>query len=357
MKPLKINPEYRKLVPPIKPEEYKALEADIVANQGCFESIKINKKDEILDGHNRFEICNKHALYFDTQIVDLPSVLDEEIYVIKTNLLRRQLNAFQKVEMAKPLENLIAEKAKQREYAGITLPANEGRVETTELTAKAIGVSKGTYERAKKVRDKGTEEIKKSVREGSTSISYAYQSLNLKEKHASPPSLPKGLFDVILADPPWKYDFTAVSGNSEEQYSTMSLDEICKLKIPSAEESILFLWATNPKIREALSVLEKWGYEYLTNMVWIKSGLGVGHYIRGDHELLLIGKKGKMPPPEEGNRPSSIIKADKRGHSRKPDEIYGIIEKMYPRRKYLELFARPEKKRNEWVYWGDEAEE
>jgi N6-adenosine-specific RNA methylase IME4 len=128
------------------------------------------------------------------------------------------------------------------------------------------------------------------------------------------------------------------------------------LKSPTADDAVLFLWATNPTLLDALKVMECWGFTYRTNMVWVKDKIGTGFYFRAQHELLLLGIKGKMPAPLEENRPPSVIHAPVREHSRKPDEVYEIIEKMYPNRKYLELFARPEEKRKGWTYWGLEVE-
>ena len=124
------------------------------------------------------------------------------------------------------------------------------------------------------------------------------------------------------------------------------------MQVPVAENSILFLWATNPKLQEALEVLEAWGFEYKTNMVWVKDKIGVGYYFRGQHELLLVGIKGSMGVPEEQNRPASVLNSDRTKHSEKPQEVYTLIEKMYPNRKYLELFAR--NKREGWESWGNE---
>lgn len=168
-----------------------------------------------------------------------------------------------------------------------------------------------------------------------------------------PAELPKSLFSIIYADPPWEYEFSKSKSRAiESHYKTMSLQDICDLPIPTDSDAILFLWATNPKIREALQVVEAWGFEYRTNMVWVKDKIGMGYYVRGQHELLLISRKGKLPPPDEANRVSSVINAPRLDHSRKPDTVYQIIENMYPHQKYIELFAR--NKRPGWVNWGAE---
>jgi N6-adenosine-specific RNA methylase IME4 len=115
---------------------------------------------------------------------------------------------------------------------------------------------------------------------------------------------------------------------------------------------VLFLWAPAPLLTDALSVMTAWGFEYVTNMVWVKDKIGVGHWVRNRHELLLIGRRGEFPTPEPANRPSSVIEAPRREHSRKPDEAYEIIEAMYPELPKIELFARHA--RPNWSAWGNE---
>jgi len=163
--------------------------------------------------------------------------------------------------------------------------------------------------------------------------------------------LPEGKFNVIYADPPWKYDFSkAFSDSIPAHYPVMDLDKICNLKIPSSDNAVLFLWVTNPKLEEAFQVINAWGFIYKTNFVWVKDKIGLGYYCRNQHELLLIAIKGNFSPPEEKNRVSSVIKAIRKKHSVKPEIVYDIIEKMYPNQKYLELFAR--NKRKKWSGWG-----
>ncbi len=126
---------------------------------------------------------------------------------------------------------------------------------------------------------------------------------------------------------------------------------ILSCSLLNISDAILFLWATNPKLKVAFEVLEAWGFTYVTNMVWVKEKWGTGYYLRGQHEFLLIAKKGKIPPPVEEVRPSSVLHAPVREHSRKPDEVYDIIETLYPNRRYLELFSRNE--REGWEMWGN----
>lgn len=173
-------------------------------------------------------------------------------------------------------------------------------------------------------------------------------------KNLGTPELPTGEFDVIYADPPWKYELgaTTPSRQVEKQYPTMELEEICALKIPSADSAILFLWTTVPKLEESFQVVKAWNFEYCTHAIWDKEIAGMGHWFRIQHEPLLVGIKGAYPTPLPKDRISSILHSKRKQHSKKPDMVYELIEKMYPRGRYLELFAR--NSRPNWTAWGNQ---
>lgn len=134
--------------------------------------------------------------------------------------------------------------------------------------------------------------------------------------------IPDGQFNVIYADPPWQYDFCCTDSRKiENHYPTMSAEEIAKIKFTTADDAVLFLWATAPKLREALYVMESWGFTYKTHAVWDKEIIGMGYWFRSQHELLLIGTKGNMNPPEPEKRYPSIIKS-KRTEPGYSEKIY-----------------------------------
>ena len=351
---IKINPEYEALLPKLPKQEYEALKTSI-KTEGLHFPIVVNENGVILDGHNRFQICKELCIEAKLETKTFENKLLEKKFVIESNLRRRHLTKFQRVEMGMPLLEIEKELAKQRQLKG--LPSNGGKVDKHESSAvgqvaKKIGLSEKTIERAKKIIEKAPEEVKEKVRKGKQSINYAYQQVMKTEKHTNPPKLPDGQFDVIYADPPWKYDFAETDGTANIHYDSMPTNDICSLTIPSAKDAILFLWATNPKLEDALKVMKAWGFEYKTNLVWVKGNGGIGYYLQGDHELLLIGKKGNLPTPMPSDRPSSVLQIPKTNHSSKPKEVYSLIEKMYPNRKYLELFSRHE--RDGWTMWGNE---
>ncbi|HWQ96049.1 MAG TPA: MT-A70 family methyltransferase [Candidatus Methylomirabilis sp.] len=188
-----------------------------------------------------------------------------------------------------------------------------------------------------------------SKEEAVTSLKEYNQLNQFKKKNP----MPEGVFDIIYADPPWKYNDATPNRRIENHYPTMDLVDICKLSIPSANNSILFLWSTPPQLESAFQVIKSWGFQYKTCAVWDKQRLGMGYYFRGQHELLLISIKGKPGHPDTKDRLPSIITSIRTEHSKKPDLIYEVIEKMYPNHRYLELFAR-KKINDKWTVWGNE---
>ena len=167
--------------------------------------------------------------------------------------------------------------------------------------------------------------------------------------------MPVGPFAVLYADPPWRYEHADPTRAIENQYPTMTTAEICALHVPAADNAVLLLWATSPKLVEALSVMQSWGFEYRTNMVWVKQKIGMGYYARQQHELLLIGRRGKLPVPDPEDRPSSVIAAPRGEHSEKPDAAYDVIERMYPTAERCELFQR--RPRTGWAAWGNQVDQ
>jgi len=175
-----------------------------------------------------------------------------------------------------------------------------------------------------------------------------------------------GKFETILADPPWRFQNrtgkVAPEHRRLRRYPTMTLAEICEMPIAehAADKSHLYLWVPNALLREGFEVMQAWGFTYKTNIVWYKvrkdggpDGRGVGFYFRNVTEVVLFGVKGSMRTRDAGRRQVNIVSSQKREHSRKPDELYKVIESCSPP-SYLELFARAP--RPKWTQWGDEVE-
>ncbi len=230
---------------------------------------------------------------------------------------------------------------------------------------KQIGINKQEASRWQKIAlipDKTFEKWLASSEEISSAGALRLEAtLRYADRKASP--LPKGKFGVIYADPPWQYEYAHKSFKKvDDHYPTMSLEEICDMgpdiKRLSGKDCTLFLWIPSPHLEKFPAVLEAWGYRYCTTWIWAKAGYSFGHYGSIDHELLIIAGCGKATPtcdPKITTRISSVQSIPKTRHSAKPIEYYSIIEKLYPDRKYLELFSRVESKRKGWTHWGDET--
>ena len=175
-------------------------------------------------------------------------------------------------------------------------------------------------------------------------------------------------FRTILADPPWQFQNRTGKMAPEHKrlsrYSTLELDEILGLPVRALADDTdnLYLWVPNALLLEGLKAMEAWGFKYKTNIVWHKirkdggpDGRGVGFYFRNVTELLLFGTRGKNARTlAPGRRQVNFLATQKREHSRKPDEMYDLIESCSPG-PYLELFARGA--REKWTVWGNEASE
>jgi N6-adenosine-specific RNA methylase IME4 len=180
-------------------------------------------------------------------------------------------------------------------------------------------------------------------------------------------SLGQQRFRTVLADPPWQFQNRTGKMAPEHKrlnrYTTMELDEITSLPVSQLIEdpANLYLWIPNALLLEGLKVMEAWGFKYKTNIVWHKirkdggsDGRGVGFYFRNVTELVLFGTRGKNARTlAPGRRQVNLLATQKREHSRKPDELYKIIESCSPG-PYLELFARG--RRDNWTVWGNESE-
>lgn len=175
-------------------------------------------------------------------------------------------------------------------------------------------------------------------------------------------------YKTIYADPPWQFQNrtgkVAPEHKRLNRYNTMKLDEIKKLPVSDVadEKCHLYLWVPNALLPDGLAVMEAWGFEYKTNIIWEKTrkdgmpdGRGVGFYFRNVTEILLFGIKGdKNRTLDAGRSQVNLIRSMKREHSRKPDEFITLIENCSSQ-PYLELFARGQ--RSGWDMWGNQATE
>ena len=172
-------------------------------------------------------------------------------------------------------------------------------------------------------------------------------------------------FGTLLADPPWRFanrtGKVAPEHRRLARYETLSVKEIASLPVADlmAERSHCYLWVPNALLADGLAVLENWGFAYKANLVWHKvrkdggsDGRGVGFYFRNVTELVLFGTRGRLRTLAPGRSMVNLFATRKREHSRKPDELYGMVEACSPG-PFLELFARYP--RAGWSSWGNEA--
>lgn len=169
-------------------------------------------------------------------------------------------------------------------------------------------------------------------------------------------------YQIIYADPPWSYKDEGCQGAAAAQYQTMTTKDICLLPIQDLADKncVLFMWATYPKLQEALNVIKAWGFEYKTiAFQWVKtykSGfgefLGLGRWTRGNTEPCLLATKGHPRRINAGI--SQLIFSPLRRHSQKPPEARVKIKKLLGDLPAVELFAR--EKTPGWDVWGNEVE-
>lgn len=348
-----VNPEFQELIPRLSEEEYKGLEESI-KKEGCRDAI-IVWRGRIIDGHNRYKICKENNIKFNTiENTNLKNENEAKIWIINNQFSRRNIDPYTRGELALELEKLLLGRQGRKEK-GANVGTFKGK--TRDIIAKSARLGHGTIDKIKLIKEKATPETKQKIKESKISINKAYKDIRREEKKrefvSKNVSLPEGKFNVIYADPPWKYEHSETkSRDIENNYPTMSLEDIKNMEIPSDKDSVLFLWATAPKLKEALEVMQSWGFTYRTNAVWDKETIGMGYWFRGQHELLLVGVRGNMSPPFPENRFSSVYREKKKEHSKKPEYYYEIIERMFPKGKYLELFSR--NKRKNWTMWGDQ---
>lgn len=161
-------------------------------------------------------------------------------------------------------------------------------------------------------------------------------------------------FRTIVADPPWPFHDKASRGAANNHYPTMPLEQIIAEPVAqlAVKASHLHLWCPSAILPDAFRVIEAWGFEYRSTFVWVKPQLGIGHYWRCSHELLLLAVRGNLPFRDHSQR--SWIQADRRRHSEKPDEVRKIIERVSPG-PYLEMYGRRTPPSDAWTVHGNQV--
>lgn len=394
------------LLPDLAEEEYEALKADI-AERGVLIPVEYDEEGNVLDGHHRVDACEELG------ITDWPSVarggMDDAAkrrHVRAVNLARRHLSREQqRVVIADALrDDHGRSNRKHARDLGVDHKTVQSVREELEARGEVTHVSERTDSlgRQQPARRSKPDPEPEPERDGewvdgpppepeagpvsvfatdersrrkatdaaaNLAESHAGQTLDAntarkaasqrkkRERHdeiasREPPEL-TGTYDVLYVDPPWQYEHAEPTRQVENHYPTMGAAELAALEVPANEDAVLLMWATSPKLGEAFDLLNAWGFEYRTSMVWVKDRIGMGYYARQRHEFLLIAKRGSPATPEPSARPDSVIEAPRAEHSAKPPMVYDLIESMWPHASKVELFARSA--REGWASWGKEA--
>lgn len=372
------------IFPLIEGPEFRDLTEDI-RQHGVREPVWLYE-GKIIDGRNRYRASAQAGV--DCPLREYLGA-DPAAFVVSLNLKRRHLNESQRAMVAAKLANMPAHRPED----------NSANLQTSqEQAAKLLNVSTRTVSSAKQVHEKGSPELRHIVEQGKVSVSaaadlatkpqeeqreivargekeilQAAKAIRAEKAVASREArldnlaeISKGNADldtsqrypVIYADPPWRYENPPMGGTNrsiENHYPTMTLQEICALPVAdlATDDAMLYLWATAPKLAECMDVIKAWGFEYRTNIVWDKEVIGMGYHARNQHEILLIAKRGNIPPPQAGKQPSSVHRERRAEHSSKPDFYYEMIEGAYPQLPKIELFCRSP--RIGWSVWGNQS--
>src|SRR6516162_4741203 len=319
------------IFPLVEGAEFDELVADI-REHGLHEPIVVFE-DKILDGRNRYRACEAAGVEptFTAYTGD-----DPVAYVVSLNLRRRHLDESQRAMVAAKLATL-----RDGQRADLVEGLPIGRA------SEMLNVGERSVARAREVQEHGTPELVSAVERGAISVSSAADvaTLPVQEQHeivargereilraaqeirarkaemrraerierlaatCNQPFPSDRRYAVIYADPPWHFEVyneeSGIECAAGNHYPTMTLDEICALPIPSlaSPDAALFLWTTVPHLRESFDVLVAWGFEYKTNIVWVKDKIGLGYFVRNEHELLLVATRGDIPTPSASTTP------------------------------------------------------
>jgi N6-adenosine-specific RNA methylase IME4 len=369
------------LFPLLEGDAFAELVADIRAH-GLREPIVLYG-GMILDGRNRYRACLTAGV--EPRFAEYTGA-DPVAYVVSLNIKRRHLDESQRAIVAARIATLklgdnqhseglpigrastllnVGERsvARAREVLDEGAPELVAAVERGEVSVStAADIATKPIEKQREIVARGEREIlavAKAIRAKKPEKRRGERIQNLIRISAGDTALPTSRrFPIIYADPPWRYEHPPMGGSRvvENHYPTMALDEICALPVAdlATPDAVLFLWTTSPLLEQCFDVIRAWGFEYRTSAVWVKPSIGMGYFVRQQHELMLIAKRGELPMPSPEARPSSVIESARGAHSEKPIEGYELIERMYPQLSKIELFAR--KTRPGWERWGNQIE-
>jgi len=366
---LKIDKEFKSLIPPLTAEEYGLLEESIIS-EGVRDSL-ITWNGILIDGHNRHEICIKNKLPFKTIAKRFSNREDVSVWIILNQFGRRNLPIYERGLLALKLEESYAKQAKEN----LRLSRGKGKglpdgvkvipINTQKELERVSGIGHNTIHKIKSIQEKASKVTKEKLLKGKISVNRAYEEvkrIDLQEKYIAESKSPKklsGKFRILYSDNPWKYGShngrARTRTVADDHYSTMSIEELCELPVESIAEknAVLFMWVTSPFLEESFQVINAWGFKYKSSFVWHKNNHVIGNYNSVRHEFLLICTRGSCTP--DNNKLIESVQFVKRSgkHSEKPEEFRKIIDSLYTYGKRIELFGR--KKAKGWEVWGNQV--
>lgn len=337
--------------------------ADSIEEVGLLHPIVVDEKYILVAGRRRLAAVN--LLEWEKVECNVIDIDDTKIGEVHENQSRKSFTASEIAEIADYVES--KKKPGRPEKGAESAPLGKGK--TREVAAEIVGVSHNTVDKIRTIvqaaRDNPTKygKILEKVDKGTLSVNSAAVLVTRESRNLPKAPLPKGIWSVVQCDFARKFNNSGVRGASDNNYDTMTLEEIVSGIINGedvrklfAEDCVIFGWFQASTIFDAKEIYQSWGFEPVTNFVWDKTIPSTGTWIDNYHEHLVIGRKGDIPVPAE--RIKSIIqqKPMSRLHSSKPPIFYDLIEKqLYPKREYLDLFSRY--KHNEhWTPFGNQLE-
>jgi N6-adenosine-specific RNA methylase IME4 len=367
-----------------------------VKANGILEPIVVTPDGTILSGHRRWRAALSLGLRdVPTREIIFDNELDEQERFIEFNHYRNKTFS-QKMREAEKLKEIVSARARKKQQAQGEIGYTGGRpkkeivlektlglksdqgffsknesprdnsTRTDATVASQVGMKRDSFEKAEKVYkkaesgDKRAQDLMKKLDAGTTTINAAYKDIVITEqKKAAIENIeqkalePKGLFNVIVIDPPWAYEKRGEDAlhRGRTQYPTMTTDEISAMDIPADENCVLWLWTTNAFMHDAYHVLDAWGFTPKTILTWVKDRIGLGDWLRGQTEHCVLAIRGK--PPVSLSNQTTVLYGPLREHSRKPDEFYALVDSLCHGRK-LDMFSR--EKREGWSQHGAETE-
>lgn len=334
--------------------------AQSIGEVGLLHPIVITPEGRLIAGQRRLEACRQLGwTEVPVTVVDLLQAVRGEAH---ENFVRKDLLPSEIVALKRAIEPLERREARQRQGSRVDLRSpiavTESQGESRDKIARYLGVGRTTIDRAEAVLEAAEEDpeeyghlVEQMDRSGK--VASAYRRLTVlkqaRKLEVARPELPSGPFQVVVADPPWRYE----SGN-DLPYPTLSIEEIKGLPVRNLadENAILWLWTTNAHLRVAFEVVESWGFGYKTLLTWVKDRMGTGEWLRGKTEHCLLGARGN--PVFLHGSDTTALEAARRQHSRKPEEFYELVERVCPGSR-VDLFSRQQ--REGWCVYGDQTKQ